>query len=348
MGIFDIFTNKNAQDAANAQIAGINAGQTSATNAINTGSQDLTNYYTQALQPFLNNYNVGNAGQSALAAALGLNVGGSPSGAVPTSTGGGPQPGAAFNPNGPAPPGGGAGFAPPGSPNPSAAIAGPAAAAYASNPAYQFMLNQGNQNVLRNSAQTGTTASGATLNALQTQGQGLANQTYQQYVQNLMPFLGQSNTAASGIANVNTGLGSGLNQNQNNLANLNWNAATGIGNANANADLANNAADANIWKAIGGGVSALAGSGIGNPISTLSDERLKEDIKPIGKLHDDQPIYSYRYIWDDPAMTRIGLMAQDVEKINPDAVTEIVGFKAVDYGKATSYASELARFLEAA
>lgn len=321
MGIFDIFTNKNAQDAANAQIAGINSGLQSATGAINQGSQDLTTNYTAALQPFLQNYATGSAGQTQYANALGLN--GGPAGAQA------------------------------------------AASAYASNPAFQFQLNQGNQNVLRNSAQTGTTASGATLDALQQQGQGLANSTYQQYVQNLQPFLGQANAAASGIGSTYTGLGNALNSNQGNLANLNWNAATGIGNANANADLANNAADKNIWGAISGVGGLLGGSGVGNAIpggsggsgsgginmqaltAMLSDARWKEDIKPVGELHDGQPVYSYRYVFDDPAMTRIGLMAQDVEKTNPDAVIDVDGVKMVDYGRATSYAAELARFSDA-
>jgi hypothetical protein len=41
-------------------------------------------------------------------------------------------------------------------------------------------------------------------------------------------------------------------------------------------------------------------------------------------------------------------MAQDVEKIVPEAVTEVGGYKAVNLNKATAYAADLARFLEAA
>jgi hypothetical protein len=294
MGIFDditgLFTGSNSQAAAQAQIAGINAGLTSATNAINTGSQDLTTNYTAALQPYLQNYNQATQGTNAYASALGLNGG--------------------------------------------AAGAQAAAAAYASNPAYQFQLQQGTQNVLRNAAQTGTTASGATLSALQTQGQGLANSTYQQYVQNLQPFLNQANTAASGIGSTYTGLGNQLNANQGSLANLNYTAATGIGNANANADLALNSAGANSLNAL------LSAGSLG--ASLFSDARLKEDIEPVGELYDGTNIYRYRYKGDDTP--RIGVMAQEVEKTNPDAVIEVGGYKAVDYSKATQFASELARF----
>lgn len=318
--IFDIFTNKDAEAAAADQIAGLNRGYTSASNAINTGSNDLTNYYTAALQPFLTNYGQAQQGTTQLDNALGLN--------------------------------GGAGNA------------AATAAAYASNPAYQFQLQQGTQNVLRNAAQTGTLASGATLNALQNQGQGLANSTYQQYVQNLMPFLNQSNVAAGGIANVNTGLGNALNANQGSLANLGWQYNTGTGNAQANAQLAQNQANSNIWGGIGnliGGAANFAGSGgltsaikglgglIGNafiPSFTPSDERLKEDIERVGALDDGTNVYRYRYIWDDPAMTRVGVMAQEVEKTNPDAVIEIGGVKAVDYGRATDVAATLAKFMD--
>ena len=137
-----------------------------------------------------------------------------------------------------------------------------------------------------------------------------------------------------------------LNANQGSLAQLGWQYGPpppASRNANAQlAQLANNQADANIWGAIGQGAGlAVQGAAL------LSDARWKEDIKPVGELHDGQPVYSYRYVFDDPAMTRIGLMAQDVEKTNPDAVIDAGGVKMVDYGRATKYAAELARFADA-
>jgi hypothetical protein len=74
-----------------------------------------------------------------------------------------------------------------------------------------------------------------------------------------------------------------------------------------------------------GGLSSLG--------SLFSDRRLKRDIARVGALNDGTPIYRYRYI-GDPVM-RIGVMAQDVERTNPDAVIEVGGFKAVDYAEAT-------------
>ena len=68
----------------------------------------------------------------------------------------------------------------------------------------------------------------------------------------------------------------------------------------------------------------------------FSDEDLKEDIAEVGSLHDGQPVFSYRYKGDPTP--RIGLIAQEVEKVYPEAVVDIGGYKAVDYGKATRFA----------
>lgn len=75
------------------------------------------------------------------------------------------------------------------------------------------------------------------------------------------------------------------------------------------------------------------------PMLAMSDERLKENIEEVGTTHDGQPLYQYNYKGD--AIPRIGLMAQEVEKLRPDAVVEIGGFKAVDYGKATEKARRI-------
>lgn len=68
-------------------------------------------------------------------------------------------------------------------------------------------------------------------------------------------------------------------------------------------------------------------------LSLLSDRRAKKDIRRIGKLDNGLPVYAFRYILDDGAM-RIGLMADEVEKVVPDAVSmSALGLKVVDYGK---------------
>jgi len=64
----------------------------------------------------------------------------------------------------------------------------------------------------------------------------------------------------------------------------------------------------------------------------LSDERLKKDITRVGTTDNDLPLYLFHYKDEDErAPLRLGLMAQDVEEANPDAVSEWGGVKFVDY-----------------
>ena len=93
------------------------------------------------------------------------------------------------------------------------------------------------------------------------------------------------------------------------------------------------------------GTGSLSGStttnnSVANGI--FSDERLKEDIKPVGKSFDGQTIYSYRYKGD--AHTQIGLLAQEVEKKHPGSVGLSSGYKTVDYATATDGASKRGHF----
>lgn len=61
----------------------------------------------------------------------------------------------------------------------------------------------------------------------------------------------------------------------------------------------------------------------------MSDRRLKTDIKRVGTTDAGFPVYTYKYKGDNT--TQMGVMAQDVEKVNPEAVAEFGGFKAVNY-----------------
>ena len=87
------------------------------------------------------------------------------------------------------------------------------------------------------------------------------------------------------------------------------------------------------------GTGALSGSTTTTtqPGGFFSDERLKENIHPIGKTHDGQNIYRYNYKGEPE--TRIGLLAQEVEHKHPEAVGLAGGYKTVDYDKATRHSS---------
>ena len=73
-----------------------------------------------------------------------------------------------------------------------------------------------------------------------------------------------------------------------------------------------------------GGMAAMA---------AISDIRLKKDITPMGSTSTGIPTYTFRYNNEsDDAPLRFGVMAQDVEKIIPEAViTRDDGFKMVNY-----------------
>lgn len=94
--------------------------------------------------------------------------------------------------------------------------------------------------------------------------------------------------------------------------------------------------------ALGLGTASGSTTTTQQPYSFFSDERMKEDIKPVGKTFDGQNIYSYKYR-GEPG-TRMGLIAQEVEERHPEAVGEAGGMKTVDYDAATHHAAERGHF----
>ena len=61
----------------------------------------------------------------------------------------------------------------------------------------------------------------------------------------------------------------------------------------------------------------------------LSDRRLKRNITKVGK-YKDYNTYKYQYKHSDDWY--IGVMAQEVQEVNPDAVVESNGYLMVNYG----------------
>lgn len=89
----------------------------------------------------------------------------------------------------------------------------------------------------------------------------------------------------------------------------------------------NNVASQNATR---GGLFQLGGS-IGSAAIMASDAKLKANIAKIGNLRNGLNIYSYNYLGDD--LIRVGVMAQEVEKVLPNAVSMRNGYMAVDYGQ---------------
>jgi hypothetical protein len=76
---------------------------------------------------------------------------------------------------------------------------------------------------------------------------------------------------------------------------------------------------------------AVVGGLVGGAAGYYSDTRLKEDVHEIAKTKSGIPLIRFRFIGSK--IMRIGVRAQDVQKIRPDAVKEDSGYLKVDYGK---------------
>lgn len=78
---------------------------------------------------------------------------------------------------------------------------------------------------------------------------------------------------------------------------------------------------------LGAALSGWASGGF-----ALSDRNAKEDIREVGKTFSGLPIYTFRYKGDETM--QMGVMAQDVETMQPAALGPVVGgFKTVRYGE---------------
>jgi hypothetical protein len=144
-----------------------------------------------------------------------------------------------------------------------------------------------------------------------------------------------ANTMAQGMnfgalstgANQNAGqINAGINQ-------TNYLNALYKSNATANqwGDLINSASNMD-WGGLFGG--SVGGTGSGNEYAggkadwMYSDKRLKKNIKLIGKYKNGLNKYSWDYVWNEKGT---GVMADEVEKVMPEAVRLINGYKAVNY-----------------
>ena len=85
-----------------------------------------------------------------------------------------------------------------------------------------------------------------------------------------------------------------------------------------------------------GGLGSLAsiGGSLFGPLGMFgSDRRIKKDIRVIGMIPNGLPVYAFKYVGADT--TNIGLMADEVEAVHPEAVVVgPLGIKMVDYALA--------------
>jgi hypothetical protein len=75
-------------------------------------------------------------------------------------------------------------------------------------------------------------------------------------------------------------------------------------------------------------------------IWTISDRRLKENVRLVGDYAGVLGIYEYNYIGSE--RVRLGFMAQEIEKVAPTAVIDLGDHKRVNYDRAFAAADRLA------
>lgn len=231
----------------------------------------------------------------------------------------------------------------------------------ASDPGYKFRMEQGQAALENSAAARGSLFSGSTGKALTEYGQGFASNEFQNAwnrdrVERGDTFNRLSGVAGTGQTAVNQVNAAGQNAvnvaGQMAIGGANAQAAGQMAGANAWGDAFNHAgaaymrqrpnyfnpytqpgadgAYANPYGDTGGGVDPYGYLGGASSAGDYSDEALKEDIERIGTRPDGLGVYVFRYLWD--IKRRVGLMAQEVESLYPQAVRrDAVGFLKVDY-----------------
>lgn len=173
---------------------------------------------------------------------------------------------------------------------------------FRNTPGYQFNLESGSNAIGGQFANRGVFDSGATRKALMKFGSGLADNTQNSYIQNLLG-LGQLGTQAGGLV----------------------------------ADAGRYATGSSTGQ--GGGTSSTGGLGsfLG---AILSDRRTKTDIRHVFTLDNGLPVYEFLY--KNSNDIQIGVMADEVENLLPEALgPEIDGYKTVNYNKVLSNESSI-------
>jgi len=129
-------------------------------------------------------------------------------------------------------------------------------------------------------------------------------------------------------------------RNQNTMEYLNALSPTGVNRGMSTQQGAGGGGGRNVGQMIGGAAMMVGGAYTGNPALmaggasmagqgySSSDRRLKRNIKPIGKTAGGINVYSFDYIWGQPA---VGVMSDEVD---PSWVKQDeFGFDMVDYSK---------------
>jgi len=204
------------------------------------------------------------------------------------------------------------------------------------SPSYQYQLDQGIGAIDRSAASQGMLQSGNTMKEVQQYGSNLANQEYGNYIDSLLGQLGYAQQADTNIANTYTGTANSM---------AGYSYAGGMANAAKYSNLSNfgynmagqsmktgmapgaNGGPSEFSKAGSSFASLFAAAG---PAAAASDINLKENIVKVGK---EKGFNIYEFNYKGQSGKYRGVMAQEIQKVMPEAVVEKNGFLAVDYNK---------------
>lgn len=175
------------------------------------------------------------------------------------------------------------------------------------NDTFKTLMGEATRNITARNAARGKLNSGDTLTDLTNASFGIGNSVIGDQFNRLynVAAMGQNAAAQTGTAAQNTG---------NAISNL---LAQGA-NAKSAGLMAPSIANQN-----------LLNQGLNAAALAFSDARLKHKLKLVGE-YAGVPKYEFEYLFE-PGHKYIGVMAQDVEKVHPQAVKTVMGFKAVDY-----------------
>lgn len=169
---------------------------------------------------------------------------------------------------------------------------------YLDSTGYNFIRDTGSSAITGNQAASGLLNSGSTLKELDRFGQNLGDTYFSSYLDNLFNL----NNSSLQSANIISGSG---------------NVSTGQSNSNSSGRS-------------NSGIGSFIGS-IGSSIAA-SDKRLKENITKLGTMSNGLDLYEYTY--KSNGLTTVGVMADEVAEILPEALGPMVdGYMTVDYDK---------------
>ncbi len=174
------------------------------------------------------------------------------------------------------------------------------------SPFYDAMIKQGQEGVLRNAGTMGLSRSGRAATGLERSNQTVLQGLVNQQLGGLQGFAGAP-ISGQGVANMYSQMGQTA-------------GSAGMAGLNAQQSQQGN---------VLGGLFGLGSL-------FLSDQRLKENITPLWS-EGGHNIYSWT--WNDKAESfglygpGVGVLAQEIDKTQPDAVSMVDGYLAVDYKK---------------